>query len=101
MDRTKQLSLFPDKWPAEPVPPSHKAVQDPVKRKRLTGQNARVLERLRQGKATAVELGSNPELYGLNYKARVSDLRDAGYGVVQWDDEVDGTSWYRLTHEPE
>ncbi len=44
---------------------------------RLTGQNALILARLRQGPATAAELAQ----ISLKYTSRISDLRAAGYEV--------------------
>lgn len=45
---------------------------------RVTGQNAQVLERLRQGPATNVELSG----ISLRYSARMFDLREAGYLIT-------------------
>lgn len=46
--------------------------------RRLTGQNAAVLARLRAGPATAAELAA----ISLKYTSRISDLRAAGAEVV-------------------
>jgi hypothetical protein len=45
---------------------------------RLSGQNAAILERLKQGPATNVELAG----ISLKYTSRISDLRAAGYRVT-------------------
>ena len=47
-----------------------------------------ILSRLRVGPAKNAELAS---LGGLNYRARVSDLRADGWAI-----EVDDRGWYRL-----
>lgn len=46
-------------------------------RKRLRGQNLAILERLRLGPATNVELAA----ISLKYTARISDIRSAGYSI--------------------
>lgn len=45
---------------------------------RLTGQNALILERLRQGPATCRDLNA----IALKYTSRISDLRAEGYRIV-------------------
>jgi hypothetical protein len=45
--------------------------------KRLSGQNAAILARLRRGPATNVELAA----LSLKYTSRVSDMRAAGYSI--------------------
>jgi hypothetical protein len=58
-----------------PIPP----IQcDPADVGRLTGQNLKIIERLRQGPATNRELS----LISLKYTGRVSDCRRAGYKIV-------------------
>ncbi len=57
-----------------PIPP---IICEPADCKRLTGQNAAILARLRLGPATNAELAG----LSLKYTSRVSDLRRAGYRV--------------------
>ena len=64
------------------LPPTDPNVR-PADVKRLTGQNAAVLSRLRAGPATNAELAA----IALKYTSRVSDLRKAGFTVI----EDDGT----------
>lgn len=63
---------------------------------RRKGQAAAILARLREGPATNVDLAG----LALNYRARISDLRDAGY-VIRVTVKVAGTSlnMYRLEGE--
>lgn|GEM_PF-2515258 len=51
----------------------------PADAKRLSGQNAAVLARLRAGPATNAELAG----IALKYTSRVSDLRQHGYRIVE------------------
>ena len=62
--------------------------------KRLSGQNAAILERLRQGPATNAELAA----MSLKYTSRVSDLRDHGY-VIVCGRGTGGLNTYRLVRE--
>lgn len=64
------------------LPPTDPNVR-PADVKRLTGQNAAVLARLRAGPATNAELAA----IALKYTSRISDLRRAGFTVI----EDDGT----------
>ncbi len=91
-DVTRQKHFFDDWDQAErvPVAPRDPHVQ-PQDRPRLRGQNAAILKRLRRGPATNRELAA----FALNYRARVSDLRAAGY-VIQCDQMAGGLSWYEL-----
>lgn len=57
--------------------PASKAIAEP-ERKRLSGQNGKILERLKQGPATNDELARMAR----KYTSRISDLRAAGYTVV-------------------
>lgn len=66
-------------WDLPPTDPNVRAADV----KRLTGQNAAVLARLREGPATNAELAA----IALKYTSRVSDLRKAGFTVT----EKDGT----------
>jgi hypothetical protein len=52
---------------------------EPEERPRLGGQCRAILERLRRGPATNREL-AHPQ-YGLNYRARISDLRKSGHNI--------------------
>jgi hypothetical protein len=75
---------------ASPVIPSRAPCAD---RPRLSRQNAVILARLQQGPV------SNRELSGLslNYKARISELRQAGYPVACFNrNHATGHSMYRL-----
>ena len=83
--RTMQTTMDFDRPPTDPN--VHAGDID-----RLTGQNAAILSRLRQGPATNVELAA----ISLNYRARISDLRKYGTGV-RCDRRVGGVNVYRLT----
>jgi hypothetical protein len=50
---------------------------EPADAPRLTGQNLRILERLKTGPATNGELSG----YALKYTSRISDLRRHGYQI--------------------
>lgn len=68
----------------------------PEERPRLSGQNARILERLRRGPAT------NDELSGIarKYTSRISDLRAAGHDVrVIEHDRTTGVVLYKLMEQ--
>jgi hypothetical protein len=69
----RQLSLF-DK----PIIPPTDPHVDPQDERRLTGQNAAILQALRIGAMTNVELSR----ISLKYTGRISDLRAAGYRIV-------------------
>ncbi len=61
--------------------------------RRLTGQNATILAWLKHGPVTARELAA----ISLNYRARISDLRAAGYSIPPpVEDRTTGVSVYRL-----
>jgi hypothetical protein len=67
---------------------------DPREQPRLSAQCERILARLQRGSASNRELA----VMALNYKARISDLRKAGYTVECFDrNHKTGLSWYRLT----
>jgi hypothetical protein len=74
----------------ERLPPSDPNVAN-ADRPRLSGQNARILARLRKGPATNAELAE----ISLKYTSRISDLRAAGYGVL-CETGQGGVNWYRL-----
>jgi hypothetical protein len=77
--------------------PRDSFVTDPTELRRLTGQSAAILARLKQGPATARELSA----LALKYTGRISDLREAGYVITCEDDPVTGKSRYRLIEEPQ
>ena len=68
-----QLTLF-DK-PALPPTDPHVV---PADARRLTGQNAAILRRLRQGMASSLQLAG----ISLKYTSRISDLRKHGFKIV-------------------
>lgn len=85
----KQLSLFDAPRNVTPID-THLVKEE---KPRLTGQNMRILERLQHGAATNRELVE----YGLNYRARISDLRAAGYNVqVVSRDHRTGLTMYEI-----
>lgn len=60
---------------------------------RLNAQCQAILERLRKGRASNQELSS----MALNYTARISELRNAGYLIPCVDrNRETGLSWYEL-----
>jgi hypothetical protein len=63
----------------------------PADRPRLSGQNAVILARLRQGTTSNVELAD----ISLKYTSRLSDLRAAGYDIVCHRGEK-GLNFYEL-----
>jgi len=73
----------------EPIDPN----VEPTARKRLTGQNLRILQRLRQGPADNVELSR----IALKYTSRISDLRAAGHDIrVIQKNSANGVNVYKL-----
>jgi hypothetical protein len=58
---------------------------------RLSGQNLRILERLRHGPVTNDELSR----FARKYTSRISDLRAAGY-TITCERAEGGLTWYRL-----
>jgi hypothetical protein len=79
--------------PIEPRDPS----VEPVARPRLGRQSLAVLERLREGPATNVELASISHRFG----GRLYDLRRAGCVIATQQDHPSGIAIYTLKHEPE
>ena len=80
---------------SRPVPPCDPGVAK-ADRKRLTGQNLAILERLRQGPATNGELAG----ISLKYTSRISDLRKAGHTITAVRSKEDqGTFTYTLETE--
>jgi hypothetical protein len=67
-----QLELRFD--PAQPNPESHPSGDSPV---RLSRQCVAILERLRRGPATNIELSA----IALRFTARIHELRAAGYQI--------------------
>lgn len=91
---TAQLAL--DWTPA----PLRLPLQPERDRVRLKGSLVRVLERLRQGAATNLEL-AHPAVGGLRAAARVHELRQAGYEITSERSRSAEAVWvYRLVSEP-
>lgn len=65
-----KLDLVPEFRPTDP----HVVAKDV---RRLTGQNLAILERLRKGPATNVELAQ----VAMKYTSRISDIRAKGYRI--------------------
>lgn len=64
-----------------------------VEKKRLTGQNAAILARLKTGLVSNTELAT----MALKYTSRLSDIRAAGHRVrVTHRDHLTGVVWYGL-----
>lgn len=82
-----QPTLFAAK-PLRPIMPSRAPAAD---RARLSDQCERILDRLRRGNATNGQLAE----IALNYRARVSELRAAGYTIICSRSRT-GLGWYRL-----
>ena len=61
----------------DPIPVRDTHVLDPLEQRRLSKQSAEILARLQQGPATNSELAQ----FCLNSRARISDLRKAGYDI--------------------
>ena len=64
-------------------------------RRRLSGQNRRILDLLMQGPAKSRDLAS----IGLKYTSRISDLRKAGC-VIDCLEQPDGNSLYTIKYAP-
>lgn len=90
----KQLSLFDAPGPA--VAPADPNVK-PADRPRLAGACLRVLERLRKGPATTIELIQCGG--GTRAPGRVHDLRKHGY-AIECKDHGGGKHVYTLMYEP-
>lgn len=91
MKRETQASLFDvlDRLPA-----TDPNVRDDAK-KRLSGQNRKILDRLIEGPTRLRELS----LIAAKYTSRISDLRKAGC-VIECREQPDGNSIYTLIHKP-
>ena len=83
------------------TPPALHLPLEPVRdRRRLKGAVLRVLERLRQGPATNLEL-ADQRVGGLRAAARVHDLKLAGYVITSHHQAGEGPLWlYTLVSEP-
>lgn len=83
------------------TPPALRLPLEPTRdRRRLKGAVLRVLERLRQGPATNLEL-ADPRVGGLRAAARVHDLKLAGYVLTSQRLAGEGPLWlYTLVSEP-
>lgn len=94
----KQGSLFkPPEWTVE-VKPRDPNVSEAA-RPRLSRQCLAILERLKQGPATNLELAG---LGILKYTGRISDLRAAGCVIlIDAQDHRTGRTLYRLESYPE
>jgi hypothetical protein len=89
MPRPRDLfDIFAD---AEALPPTDPNV-DPQDVERLSRQCAAILERLRRGPATNVELVR----IALNHTARISDLRKHGHDIRVTKRNAEGVFWYGL-----
>lgn len=65
----------------------------PAESPRLTGQNLKILQRLRQGQASNKELSQ----IALKYTSRISDLRKFGFDVVVVNRDYEtGLTFYAL-----
>lgn len=71
------------------IQPRDSFVTDPAEIRRLSGQSARILQRLQEGPATARELAA----LSLKYTSRVSDLRKAGHDVRCREEGGKSTYW--------
>lgn len=107
--RERQPSLFPPGFEAleqarreatvkikAAVVPRDPNVTEVADKRRLSGQSARILARLREGPATNAELAG----LALKYTSRLSDIRSFGceIGVER---KAGGTFVYTLVHVPE
>jgi len=90
-DRPDLGPLFAPRPPTPPCDPHiHRADIS-----RVSGQTARIVDLLRRGPATNVELAA----VSLKYTSRVSDARAAGY-TIECERVRDGVTRYTLTGEP-
>ena len=87
----RQTSLFDvlDRIPATDTNVAQAA------KKRLSGQNRKILDLLMQGQAT----GRQIQAIGMKYTSRISDLRKAGC-VIDCLERPDGNSLYTLAYVP-
>ena len=76
---------------------SHEAAKILILSGRRNRQMAGILARLREGSATNRQLND----LAINYRARISDLRAAGFEIRCTRQRLDGVSVYELVSEPE
>ena len=91
MKRETQTSLFDV---MDRIPTADPNVRADAKR-RLSGQNRRILDRLIEGPVSLRELLS----FAAKYTSRISDLRKAGC-VIECREQPDGNSIYTLIDKP-
>ena len=90
--QTDLFEAFSQRDMVQPTDPNVTAPEKP----RLKGQSARILERLRQGRASNRELSE----IALKYTSRISDIRAAGFTIELVDrDTESGLTWYELKGE--
>jgi hypothetical protein len=89
----QQFSLFVSDPRIQPVDPH----VEPADKPRLTRQCYSVLERLRRGPVSNVQL----LLIAIRYSARIHDLRSAGYKIETEKRGDGGIVFYSLISEPE
>jgi hypothetical protein len=93
--KTRAASLGAGRAAVVPRDPNVAGIAE---KRRLSGQNAAILARLRQGPATNAELAA----ISLKYTSRNSDLRRAGYPVeVISRDRKTGVVVYALISDPD
>lgn len=82
--------------PVDPTKESWNSLPPQVAQ-RTQGQCDQMLQRLRAGRVSNVELAK----ISLKYTSRISDLRKRGYVIANEDyDYASGVSYYRLVSEP-
>ncbi len=90
---TYQMPLFDSPKPIAPCDPNVSKEEVP----RLSRQCKAILEMLKEGKKTNVELAR----VAIKYSGRISDLRAVGCGIeVVWRDRTNGLTLYELKHVP-
>lgn len=70
----------------------HRPGIDPTDSSRLDSQCTRMLERLKAGPATNIELNA----ISLKYTSRISDLRKLGHDIPEPEKRTNGVTVYRL-----
>jgi hypothetical protein len=65
-------------------------------RPRVERQALQILDRLRRGRLSVVEL----RMMACQYNARIFELRKAGYVIYNHVNHTTGESWYELKAEP-
>jgi hypothetical protein len=89
---TNQRSLFDADTPSWAGGPSISPGVPPADKARTSAQRQAILDRLRQGTATNIELYA----IALNASARISELRKLGYGITARRVGQNGVFEYRL-----